>query len=139
MADAISCMSREVQSSTLEFDAVNFAPQVSTQRRGQLAIEIKQEPLSFLLEEGFKVSSTTQHFCGPTCTIERRMAAYGHSQYLNHCLLVLGPYSNISDGQLDNLVSKAQGARNGIGLRVLMGYRIVKVIGFSGKECVNHF
>ena len=62
MADAISCMSREVQSSTLEFDAVNFAPQVSTQRRGQLAIEIKQEPLSFLLEEGFKVSSTTQHF-----------------------------------------------------------------------------
>lgn len=26
MADAISCMSREVQSSTLEFDAVNFAP-----------------------------------------------------------------------------------------------------------------
>ena len=78
IADAISCMSREGQSSTLEFDAVNFAPQVSTQRHGQLAIEIKQEPLSFLLEEGFKVSSTTQHFCGPTCTVERRMAAYSH-------------------------------------------------------------
>lgn len=30
--------------------------------------------------------------------------------------MVLGPYSNISDGQFDNLVSKAQGARNGIGL-----------------------
>lgn len=70
-------MTREVQSLTLKFDAVNFAPQVSTQRRGRLPIEIKQEQLSFLLEEGFKVSSITQHFCGPTCTIERRMAAHG--------------------------------------------------------------
>lgn len=77
ITDAISCMSREVQFSTLEFDAVNFAPQVSIQRRGRLPIEIKQEQLSFLVEEGFKVSSITPHFCGPTCTIERRMAAYG--------------------------------------------------------------
>lgn len=77
IADAISCMSREVQFSTLEFDAVNFAPQVSIQRRGRLPIEIKQEQLSFLVEEGFKVSSITPHFCGPTYTIERRMAAYG--------------------------------------------------------------
>ena len=44
------------------------------------------------------------------------------SQYLNHCVLALGPYSNISDDQLDNLVRKAQGAHNAIGLRVLMGY-----------------
>jgi len=78
IGEAISCMSRD-RSLSLEFDSVNFPHRVSTQRRGRPSFEIKQEQLSFLLEEGFKVPTIAQLFCVSTRTIERKMAAYGLS------------------------------------------------------------
>ena len=78
IGEAISCMSRD-RSLSLEFDGVNFAHRVSTQRHGRPSFQIKQEQVSFLLEQGFKVPTITQLFCVSTRSIERRMAAYGLS------------------------------------------------------------
>ena len=78
IGEAISCMSRD-HSLSLGSDGVNVPHRVSNQRCGRPSFEIKQEQLSFLLEEGFKVPTIAQLFCVPTRTIERRMAAYGLS------------------------------------------------------------
>ena len=78
IGEAISCMSRD-GSLSLGSDGVNVPHRVSNQRRGRPSCEIKQEQLSFLLEEGFKVPTIAQLFCVSTRTNERRMAAYGLS------------------------------------------------------------
>jgi len=78
IGEAISFMSRD-RSLSLGSDGVNVPHRVSNQRRGRPSFEIKQEQLSFLLEEGFKVPTIAQLFCVSTRTIERRMAAYGLS------------------------------------------------------------
>ena len=46
IGEAISCMSRD-RFLSLDFDGVNFPLRVSTQRRGRLSFEIKQEQLAF--------------------------------------------------------------------------------------------
>jgi len=78
IGEAISCMSRD-RSLSLEFVSVNFPHPVSTQRRGRLSFEIKNEQLVLLLEQGFKVPTITQLLCVSTQTIERQMAAYSLS------------------------------------------------------------
>ena len=62
IGEAISCMSRD-GSLSLGSDGVNVPHRVSNQRRGRPSCEIKQEQLSFLLEEGFKVPRIAQLFC----------------------------------------------------------------------------
>lgn len=78
IGEAISCMSRDC-SLSLGSDGMNVPHRVSNQCCGRPSFEIKQEQLSFLLEEGFKVPTIAQLFCVSTRTIERRMAAYGLS------------------------------------------------------------
>ena len=55
--EIISLLAQDVQQ-----QAVEFAPQVFTQRRGRPAFEIKEEQLSFLLEAGFTIPTIAQLF-----------------------------------------------------------------------------
>lgn len=114
IGDAINELMRDTQSRFLDLDTVEFAPKVRNHRRGRPSFEIKEEQLSFLLEEGFTVPIIGQLFRVSTRTVERRMAKYG--------LSVSGTYSNISDEELDNVVRVAQSGHPGIGLRMLMGH-----------------
>ena len=53
LGEACNQLTSEAQD--VQQQAVEFAPQVFTQRRGRPAFEIKEEQLSFLLEAGFMI------------------------------------------------------------------------------------
>ena len=69
----------EAQSRLVDLEALEFASQVHTQRRGRPAFQIKEEQLSFLLDEGFKIPTIALLFRVSTRTVERRMKKYGLS------------------------------------------------------------
>ena len=68
-----------LQSSSFGEDAIDFAPKAFTNCRGRPSFDIKEEQLSFLLEEGFKVAIIAELFCVSTRTVERRMSTFGLS------------------------------------------------------------
>ena len=69
----------EAHSRSIDEDAAEFNSQVYTQRHGRPAFKIKEEELSLLVEEGFKIPTIARLFVVFTRTIERRMQKYGLS------------------------------------------------------------
>ena len=69
----------EAHSRLIDGEAAEFNSQVYYQSRGRPTFEIKEEELSFLLEEGFKIPTIALLFRVSTRTIERRMQKYGLS------------------------------------------------------------
>ena len=57
----------------------NTAPIVNSGRRGRPTYDIKEEQLSFLLENGFKVADMSKVIGVSQRTVERRMAVFGLS------------------------------------------------------------
>ena len=66
-----------------------------TSPRGRPSKDIMKDQLSFLIEQGFKISDISLLFDCSRRTIERRIKDYG---------LVLRNYSSLSDSELDDLV-----------------------------------
>lgn len=66
-----------------------------TSPRGQPAKDIMKDQLSFLIDQGFKITDISLLFDCSRKTIERRMKDYG---------LILHDYSPLSDSKLDALV-----------------------------------
>lgn len=79
LGEACNDLTSEAQLRLVEEEAVDFAPQVRTQRRGRPAFEIKEQQLSFLLNEGFKIPTIALLLRVSTRTVERRMKKYGLS------------------------------------------------------------
>ena len=59
--------------------AIEFAPKIFFGGRGRPSFEIKEEQLSFLIDQGFQVPVIAKLFRVSPRTIERRMANYGLS------------------------------------------------------------
>ena len=59
--------------------AIEFAPKIFSGGRGRPLFEIKEEQLSFLIDQGFQVPVIAKLFRVSPRTIERRMANYGLS------------------------------------------------------------
>ena len=59
--------------------AIEFAPKIFSGGRGRPSFEIKEEQLSFLIDQGFQVPVIAKLFRVSPRTIERRMANYGLS------------------------------------------------------------
>ena len=59
--------------------AIEFAPKIFSGNRGRPSFEIREEQLSFLIDQGFTVPRIAQLFRVSTRTIERRMTQYGLS------------------------------------------------------------
>ena len=66
----------DVQSTDCAFQ---LAPKVFCGGRGRPSFEIKEERLSFLIDQGFQVPVIAKLFSVSPRTIERRMAKYGLS------------------------------------------------------------
>jgi len=79
LGEACNDLTSEAQLRLVEEEAVDFAPQVRTQRRGRPAFEIKEEQLSFLLNEGFKIPTIALLLRVSTRIVDRRMKKYGLS------------------------------------------------------------
>ena len=79
LGKACNKLPRGAQSRLIEEETVDFAPQVHSQRRGSTAFEIKEEQLSFLLNEGFKIPTSALLFGVSTRTVERGMKKCGLS------------------------------------------------------------
>ena len=77
--DELTSAASEAQSRSADAEFVDFASQAYTQRRGRPAFEIKEEQLSFLLDEGFNIPTIALLFRVSSRTIERRMKKYGLS------------------------------------------------------------
>ena len=56
--------------------AIQYAPKIYSGECGRPAFEIKEEQLSFLIDQGFQVPVIAQLFKVSTRTIERRMTKY---------------------------------------------------------------
>lgn len=59
--------------------AIQYAPKVYSGECGRPTFEVKEEQLSFLIDQGFQVPVIAQLFRVSTQTIERRMTKYGLS------------------------------------------------------------
>ena len=59
--------------------AIQYAPRIYSGECGHPTVEIKEEQLSFLIDQGFQVPVIAQLFRVSTRTIERRMTKYGLS------------------------------------------------------------
>ena len=59
--------------------AIEFAPKIFFGGRGRPSFEIKEEQLSFLIDQGFQVPVIAKLFRVSPRTIERRTANYGLS------------------------------------------------------------
>ena len=59
--------------------AIEFAPKIFSGGRGSPSFEIKEEQLSFLIDQGFQVPVIAKLFRVSPRMIERRMANYGLS------------------------------------------------------------
>ena len=59
--------------------AIQYAPKIYSGECGRPTFEIKEEQLSFLIDQGFQVPVIAQLFRVSTRTIERRMTKYGLS------------------------------------------------------------
>ena len=59
--------------------AIEFAPKIFFGGRGRPSFEIKEEQLSFLIDQGFQVPVIAKLFRVSPQTIERRVANYGLS------------------------------------------------------------
>ena len=77
--DELTCAASKAQSRSADAEFVDFASQVHTQRRGRPAFDIKEEQLSFLLDERFNIPTIALLFRVSSRTIERRMKKYGLS------------------------------------------------------------
>ena len=73
-----SCHLREVDSQS-SVCAIQCAPKIYSGECGRPKFEIKEEQLSFLIDQGFQVPVIAQLFRVSTRTIERRMTKYGLS------------------------------------------------------------
>ena len=77
LGEAISYLrDMDVQSTACAFQ---LAPKVFSRGRGRPSFEIKEEQLSFLIDQGFQVPVIAKLFRVSPRTIERRMAKYGLS------------------------------------------------------------
>ena len=75
--DEPTCAASEAQSRSADSEFVDFASQVHTRHCGRPAFDIKEEQLSFLLDEGFNTPTIALLFRVSSRTIERRMKKYG--------------------------------------------------------------
>ena len=67
------------QSMLVATNSIDSTSQIYTHRRGRPAFEIKEDQLSFLLDEGFKIPIIALILGVSTRTVERRMKKYGLS------------------------------------------------------------
>lgn len=77
--DELTSAASEAQSRSADAEFVDFASRAYTQRRRRPAFEIKEEQLSFLLNEGFNITTIALLFRVSSRTIERKMKKYGLS------------------------------------------------------------
>ena len=66
----------ETQSRSVDEELVVLASQVHTQRLGRPAFGIKEDQLSFLLDNGFDIATTALLFRASSRTVERRNKKY---------------------------------------------------------------
>ena len=66
----------EAQSRSVDEELVVLASQVHTQRLGRPAFGIKEDQLSFLLDNGFDIATTALLFRASSRTVERRNKKY---------------------------------------------------------------